>query len=161
MASTNGLSLPQFPHLENVSSAHPQLCASLGAPGPILFSPGGVATNFCSFPLSWILREEILAAQQLAQAIPPGHPALPNALPPVGCCRGFSQTSQQGLAPRVPHLGTSWGGGSLGSSGNTRLRTLWGFPGCFFSFWGFFFPFFLELPSWEGLSLRLPINLAA
>ena len=51
MASTNGPSLPQLPHLKNGhSSTHPTPQSS-ACPGVVLLNTGRVPTRFCSFPL--------------------------------------------------------------------------------------------------------------
>lgn len=154
LAGTNGSSLPQFPHLENgCSSTHPPTLSCSARPWVVLFNTGGVPTSFCSFPLPRIyLDGDAGSAGSWPQQSLPG--TQPSPLPsPAGCCGGVLQLSipPGALAPHVTRLGAS-GEGSVGGSGNTTLRTLHapGLPS-----------FFLEPLSWEGPSLRLPINLAA
>lgn len=65
-----------------------------------------------------------------------------------GCCGAWAEHPTRAMVTRLRASRE----GSAGGSGNTTIRTLHAreLPS-----------FFLELLSWEGPSLRLPINLAA
>lgn len=117
-------------------------------PWVILFDTGDVLTSFYNFPLPKIYLDDTSgsAGSCPQQSLPDTQSS------PLPSRAGASAEHPTRALAHESHISGQVGREAQAASENTTLRTLHalGLPSLF-----------LELLSWEGLSLQLPINLAA